>query len=143
MKHSLKLLICVLTLGVMSTPALRAQDEKAPPAEGQGGGKKGGKGGGRGMQMTPEQQIARLEEAVGTLTADQKTKITAVYEKAAKDMQAVPQEERRAKMPEMMAATRKEVRALLTDEQAKKFDDMPMPGRGGPGGGKKKGGGTN
>jgi Spy/CpxP family protein refolding chaperone len=138
MKNSLKLLICVLTLGVMSTPALRAQDEKAPPAE---GGKKGGKGGGRGMQMSPEQQIARLEEAVGTLTADQKTKITAVYEKAAKDMQAVPQEERRAKMPEMMQATRKEVRALLTDEQAKKFDDMPMPGRGGPGG-KKKGGGN-
>ena len=140
MKNTFKLLICALTLGVLaSTPALRAQDEKAPPAEGQGGGK-GGKGGGRGGrgQMSPEQQIARLEEAVGTLTAEQKTKITAVYEKAAKDMQAVPQEERRAKMQEMMAATRKEVRALLTPDQQKKFDDMPAPGRGGGGGGRKK-----
>jgi Spy/CpxP family protein refolding chaperone len=129
MKSLVKVLISVLALGLMaSVSMLHAQEGEA---------KKGGGKGGRG-QMTPEQQIARLEEAVGTLTAEQKTKITAIYEKAAKDMQAVPQEERREKMGEMMAATRKDVRAVLTADQQKKFDDMPAPGRGGKGGGKKK-----
>ncbi len=139
MKKSLKLFLCALALGVMATaPALRAQDEKAPPAE---GGRKGGGGrGGRGQMMSPEQQVARLEEAVGKLTDDQKTKITAVYEKAAKDMQALrgsgdPQSNRE-KMQELMQNTRKDVRALLTADQQKKFDDMPAPGRGG---GRKKG----
>lgn len=138
MKNSLKLLICVLTLGVVSTPALRAQDEKAPPAE---GGRKGGKGGGGGRgQMSPEQRLARIEEAVGALTADQKTKITALIEKSAKDMAAIPQEERREKGREVMMASQKEIRAVLTAEQQAKFDAMPMGGPGGPGGGKKKGG---
>jgi len=136
MKNSLKLLICVLTLGVMSTPALRAQDEKAPPAE---GGKKGGKGGGRGQMMSPEQRVSRIEEAVGTLTADQKSKIMAILEKSAQDMQALPQDERREKGREIMMASQKDIRAVLTAEQQAKFDAMPQ---GGPGGGKKKGGGN-
>ena len=137
MKNSLKLLLCVLTLGVVSTPALRAQEEKAPPAE---GGRKGGKGGGGRGQMSPEQRLARIEEAVGTLTADQKSKITAIMDKSAKDMQAIPQEERREKGREIMMASQKEIRAVLTAEQQAKYDAMPMGGPGGPGGGKKKGG---
>lgn len=136
MKKSLKLLLTVLALGMMtSVPALRAQDSPTPPAE--GGGKKGGKGGGRGM-MSPAQRVEGIEKAVGTLSADQKTKITAIMEKSAKEMQAIPQEERREKGREMMMATNKEIREVLTADQQKKFDDMP---RGGPGGGKKKGGG--
>lgn len=141
MKNSLKLLLCVLTLGVMSTPALRAQDEKAPPAEGGKGGKGGGRGG-RG-QMTPEARIAAIEEAVGTLSAEQKTKITAVLEKSAKAMMALGQDATREQRMEVGQAANKEIRALLTAEQQTKFDAMPAPGRGGPGGGKKKGGGNN
>ena len=125
MKSTIKLLISVLVLGIFaSAPLLRAADE-APPAKGQ----KGGKGGGRGMQ-SPDQQVARLDEAV-TLTADQKTKALAIYTKAAADIQAIPQEERQAKMREMGQATRDQIRALLTDEQKTKFDAMPQPGRGG------------
>lgn len=141
MKKYLKFLACVLALGVMaSVPALRAQDAQTPPAE--GGGKKGGKGGGRGMP-TPEQQVSRLEEAVGTLSADQKAKITDIITKTRAEMQAIPQEERRAKMQDVMKAQHDKIRAVLTAEQQKKFDDMPPPGRGGPGGpggGKKRGG---
>lgn len=89
---------------------------------------------GRG-QMAPAARVAAIEEAVGSLTADQKTKITAILEKAAKDMQAIPQEERREKGREVMMAANKEVRAVLTAEQQTKFDAMPQ---GGGGGGKKK-----
>jgi Spy/CpxP family protein refolding chaperone len=136
MKKSLKLLLTVLALGVMtSIPALRAQDAQTPPAE--GGGKKGGKG--RGMP-TPEQQVSRIEEAAGTLSADQKAKITNIITKSRSEMQAIPQEERRAKMQDVMKAQHDQIRAVLTADQQKKFDDMPPPGRGGPGG-KKKGGG--
>ncbi len=139
MKKSLKLLLTVLALGVMtSIPALRAQDAQTPPAE--GGGKKGGKG--RGM-MSPEQRMEGIEKAVGTLSADQKAKILDIMAKGRDQMQSVPQEERRAKMQELMKAQHDQIRAVLTADQQKKFDDMPAPGRGGPGGpggGKKRGG---
>lgn len=77
--------------------------------------------------------VTRLDEAV-TLTAEQKTKVTAIYKEQMAAMQALPQEERREKMRESMAATREKIRAVLTPEQMKKFDAMPAPGRGGPGG---------
>ena len=141
MKKSLKLFICALALGVMaSAPTLRAQDEKAPPAD--GGGRKGGKGGGRG-QMTPEARVAAIEAAVGTLTADQKTKITAIVTKQQKDMMALGQDATREQRMEIGTNANKEIRALLTAEQQTKFDAMPAPGRGGGGqggGGRKKGG---
>ncbi len=87
---------------------------------------------GRGAQ-TPEQRIERIETAVGTLTADQKKKITDIYAKSAEKIAGATQENR----GEIMAAIGKDVRAVLTPEQAKKFDEMPQGGRGG-GGGKKK-----
>ena len=114
-----KLLLCAVAVGAMaSVPLLNAQEQKK----------------GRGM-MTAEQRIEQIEQAVGTLTADQKAKIKDIYAKMAEKMQSIPQEERREKMGEIMQATRKEVRAVLTPEQQKKYDEMPQPGRGGSGGG--------
>jgi Spy/CpxP family protein refolding chaperone len=139
MKKSLKLLVTVLALGVMtSVPALRAQDGQISPAE--GGGKKGGKGGGRQMP-SPAQQVERIEQAVGTLSAEQKTKITEIITKSRSDMEALPREERRGKGMEIMKAQRDAIRAVLTADQQKKFDDMPAPGGPGGPGGKKRGGG--
>ena len=110
-----KFLLCALAVGAMSSVSLlQAQDEK----KGKGGGGRGG--------LTVE----RVEEAVGTLTADQKTKIEAILAKSREQLQAIPQEERQAKGREIMQASRTEVRALLTDEQKKKFDEMPQGGRG-------------
>lgn len=118
MKSLVKVLISVLALGLMASASmLHAQDE-------------GKKGKGRG-QMSPEQRITAIETAVGTLTADQKTKITAILEKSAKDMAAIPQEERREKGREVMMAANKDIRAVLTAEQQAKFDAMPQGGRGG------------
>jgi hypothetical protein len=127
MKSFVKVLLSVLALGVMaSAPLLRAQEEKAPPAE---GAKKGGKGRG---QMSPEQRITQIETAVGTLTADQKTQITAILEKSAKSMQALGSDATREQRMEVGQAANKEIRAVLTAEQQTKFDAMPpMGGKGG------------
>jgi len=122
MKSILKVLVTVLAFGVVTAaPALAAQE------------KKGGRGG-----MNPEQQIERLETAVGTLSAEQKTKITAIYAKAADDRQALSAEERGTKGMEIMKSVRTKVRAVLTSDQQAKFDAMPQGGAGGKGGGKKK-----
>ena len=125
MKSILRSFIGVLALGAALLPVVSVAQNGPPPAD-----KRGGPGGGR---MGPEQMKARLDEVV-TLTAEQKTKVTAIYKEQMAAMQAIPQEERREKMRESMTATREKVRAVLTPEQAKKFDDMPAPGRGGPGG---------
>jgi Spy/CpxP family protein refolding chaperone len=120
-----KFLVSAAAISVLfSTSLLQAQDQK----------KKEGQGGGRSMP-TAEQQIERIEQAVGTLSADQKTKLKGIYAKTAEKLQAIPQEERREKGMEIYQATRKEVRAVLTPEQQKKYDEMPQ-GRGQ--GGKKK-----
>jgi Spy/CpxP family protein refolding chaperone len=125
MKVSLKVLFTALALGVMaSVPALHAQDDKAPPAEG----RKGGKGGGRGMSA--DAMVSRLDEAV-TLTADQKTNVHDIYAKLFTDTQALPREDMRTKGGELRDAAHKQIRALLTEDQQKKFDAMPPPGRGG------------
>lgn len=117
---SFKVLAAVLALGlVAAAPMLNAQQKK-------------------GGQPTPEQRIERIEQAVGSLTADQKSKITAIYAKSAEKMQGVAKEDRKEKMGAMMQETKKEVRAVLTPDQQKKFDAMPAAGAGGGGGKRKK-----
>jgi Spy/CpxP family protein refolding chaperone len=111
---SLKVILTALALSLVATaPLAKAQEKKG--------------------QMTPEQRIERIEQAVGSLSADQKTKITAILEKSQEEMRAVPKEERKDKMPDMMKATNAKIRAVLTAEQQAKFDAMPQGG-----GGKKK-----
>lgn len=117
-----KLLVLGATIGALFTaPSLHAQAE----------------GKGKGGQMTVEARVDRLDQAV-TLTAEQKTKITALYKAQQEKLQAIPQEERREKGMALMQETQKQVRALLTAEQQAKFDAMPQWGRGGQGGGKKQ-----
>lgn len=120
-----KLFVAVVAMAaIASASTLQAQDEK--------------KGRGRGGMPTVEQRIERIEQAVGSLSEEQKTKIKGIYAKLAEKMQAIPQEERREKMMEVMQATQKEIRAVLTPEQQKKFNAMPQGrGPGGPGGKRK------
>jgi Spy/CpxP family protein refolding chaperone len=134
MKSNLKILFAAAVLGVAALPLVSsAQEEKAPAPPREGGG-----GGGR-QRATPEQMVARLDEAV-TLTAEQKTKATEIYKKQSDAMAALSGEERREKGMEIMKATREQIRALLTEEQQKKFDAMPQRGPGG-GGQRRQGGG--
>ena len=110
-----KLILSVVAMvAIATTSTLQAQEKK-----------------GRG-NMSPEQRITQIEEAVGKLSAEQKTKITAIYAKMSEKMQGIPQEERREKMGAIMQDVRKEVRAVLTPEQQKKFDELrqqPMRGK--------------
>jgi len=135
MKTSLRFFIPALALGLLaSVPNLRAADEGAPPAQGQRG-QRGGRGG---------MSIEQIETTVGKLTDDQKTKITALLEKANEARQALrasgDQQANQAKMQELNTKLRADIRALLTDEQQKKFDAMPQ-GRGqGQGQGRGQGG---
>jgi protein CpxP len=153
MKSSLKTLFAAAVLGATALPMLSlAEDKPAAPPPGEGARGPGGPGGGgqRGGRMTPEQQVARLEEGVGKLSDDQKTKITALYTaqrekmRAMRDDQSGSPEDRRAKMEETMKAMRAETRALLTPEQQTKFDALPVPGpgrgQGGGGGGRPRDG---
>jgi periplasmic protein CpxP/Spy len=104
-----------------------------------GGGAPGGGGGGRGMR-TPDQQVAALDTAV-TLTADQKTKVLAMYTADAKkmaDLRAAQDPDMRAKMTTMRADENTQIKALLTEDQKAKFDAYlaaQPQGRGGGGGG--------
>jgi Spy/CpxP family protein refolding chaperone len=79
---------------------------------------------GRGGMMDPEQRIERLEQALGALSAEQKAKIKAVYAQSAEKMRTLPEDERREKMMEMMQEAGRQVRAVLTADQQKKYDEM-------------------
>lgn len=112
MKH-LKVLLTALALGVAASAPLQAQEKKG--------------------QMSPEQYVERVEQAVGSLTADQKTKIKNIVAKTQDSMKALPKEERKEKSAPLQKKQRDDIRVLLNAEQQKKFDAMATGG-----GGKKK-----
>jgi Spy/CpxP family protein refolding chaperone len=117
MKSTVKIVLSLLAFGVAAfAPSLNAAEKK-------------GKGGG----MNADAMVDRIDQAV-TLTADQKAKIKDIYAKNMEKMREAQGQDRRA----IMEAQRAEVRAVLTPEQQKKFDDMPQGQRGGKGGGKGK-----
>lgn len=124
-------------MGALFVAGVQAQDQKAP-SEGRRG-KGGQEQGGRGQMMSPEARVEQLDKAL-TLTEEQKTKIKDIYTKAGEEMRAAmkdgggDRDAARTKMMERMRATRDQVRALLTDEQKKKFDEMPQRGGGDQGG---------
>ncbi len=110
----------------------------ATPAFAQGGG-----GGGGGMRMSPAERAARQKEQLFagiTLTADQSTKVDTIMAQAGrKQMEAMQAAggDRAAMMETMqkMNAERNDaLKAVLTDDQKKKFEEnlAAMPrGRGG------------
>ncbi|MBL0938286.1 MAG: hypothetical protein IBJ03_05300 [Gemmatimonadaceae bacterium] len=130
MKTSLRLFAAVALLAV------------AAPVYAQGGG-----GGGGGMQMSPEQRMARQKEMLFkdiTLTADQSTKIDTIFAQSARKQMEAMQAARsgggdRAAMGEAMQKLNSDrntaLKAVLTDDQKKKFDEnvaaMPQGRRGG------------
>jgi Spy/CpxP family protein refolding chaperone len=101
---SLKVICTAIALSMVAAVPLALAQEK-------------GRGG-----ATPEQQIERIEQAVGSLTNAQKQKITAIIAKGRDDIQAVPKEQRKDKMGDLMRKQRDEIRKVLTPDQQKKYD---------------------
>ncbi|MGN0281907.1 MAG: Spy/CpxP family protein refolding chaperone [Prevotella sp.] len=80
------------------------------------------------QRMTPEEQVERMSKELN-LTSDQKKKITALYTDFQKKREAAGQDSREQMRTEREKLN-KEVNALLTDEQKKKFESMNQRGRG-------------
>ena len=129
---TLKFLIPALALGAMvSFTTLHAQSDEARPGRGKGG-KAGQRGGG--MGGGPEMMVNNIDRQVGGLTADQKKTVTEIVTaNVAKAREAAPEERRT-----IMQGQRAQIRAVLTAEQQKKFDEAGG-GPGQRGGGKAKG----
>lgn len=144
---TLKQTLIALTIGLLAASFASAQDDATKRGEGRRG--RGGppaEGQGRGQMMNPEARVEQLDRAL-TLTADQKTKIKGIYAKTQEEMRSMmrngrdaggDQSANREKMQKLMQSSRDQVRALLTDEQKKKFDAM-APGGGGRGEGRSRG----
>ena len=125
--------ILALTLGGLAyaaTPAVIAQDAPssdqqaaptgAPPE------REHGRGPGR---MDPDQRADMLAKKLN-LSADQKTKVTDIFKSEQSDMQKIhadasaSQGDRRSKMMDVHKSSNDQVRALLNEDQQKKFDKM-------------------
>jgi periplasmic protein CpxP/Spy len=104
----------------------------------------GGMGGGRGPRMSPIDRVLQQPTAI-TLTADQQTKVDSLKKAMTDEQQAARTaagDDRQAMYGKMQEINKKymdAVRALLTPEQQKTFDEnvaaMPQRGRRGGGGG--------
>jgi len=101
------------------------QDQNAPPSA--MGGHQGK--GGHGMRGTPEQRLERLSKQLN-LTDDQKAKIKPILEDEDTKMKALWQDsstdpqDKRGKFMALHQSSNDQIKALLTDDQQKKFADM-------------------
>jgi Spy/CpxP family protein refolding chaperone len=98
---SLKVIITAIALCVATGSTALAQEKKG--------------------KQTPEQQIERIEQAVGSLTADQKKKITAIIAKSSEAMQGIPKEERKEKGAAITKKQTDDINAVLTADQRSKW----------------------
>jgi protein CpxP len=133
LQQSMLPLAAFALLAVPAAGTLHAQDAQGPPA------------GARRQQMSPEQQVDRLATQL-SLTPDQKTKIMAIYQDNQDKMTAMrndssaDQSTMRDKMMEMRTAQTTAVKAVLTDDQKAKYDEMMSRQRQRGGGGGQGGG---
>ena len=124
MKNQLKLTSLILTLAIAALPTLRAEDtpsDKTEPKRERG---PGGPGGERG----PGAMMEHAAKELG-LTADQEAKWKAINQqeksalKALREDPSVAKEDKRAKAREINKGFADQRHAVLTAEQAKKFDE--------------------
>lgn len=117
-RAGLRMAMAVLCTGTMLALPMMAQD--AAPSAPQGGGRAGR------MQAA---QLDMLTKKLN-LTADQQTQIKAIDEDAMKQMMtlrndtSLPQDDRRSKMMDIRKSSSDKIRAVLTDEQKPKYDEL-------------------
>jgi Spy/CpxP family protein refolding chaperone len=139
MKTLTKITLSLLALAALAAaPIVRAQNADTNKSERRS---PDGPGGGMG-----EERIKAMAERLG-LTADQKTKLVAVAKTQRdalaklRDDESLTREARREKLQSIRTTQQAEVRAILTAEQAAKWESAMAEGvrRGGPGGREGKG----
>ena len=137
------LLAAGLTLG---SAAAFAQESPAPDASAQPGGGGGGGHMGR-MQMTPDEQLARMTKHYN-LSADQQTQIKPILANQQQQMMALrgdtslSRDDKMAKMKGIREDSSTKIQAILNDTQKKQFAEdqqkmqerMQERGGAGPGG---------
>ena len=138
------LLAAGLTLG---SAAAFAQESPAPDASAQPGGGGGGGHMGR-MQMTPDEQLARMTKHYN-LSADQQTQIKPILANQQQQMMALrgdtslSRDDKMAKMKGIREDSSTKIQAILSDTQKKQYAEdqqkmqerMQERGGGGPAGG--------
>jgi Spy/CpxP family protein refolding chaperone len=137
--NKLSLIAAMALGGLVACSTLATAQDATNSAPTSGAPKKGGK---RGFPSI-EQQMERLSERL-TLTDEQKPKVKAVLEDAAKKRQAlftdssVEPQQRREKMQALMEEQTKAMKGILTEEQFTKYEAMNQRrGKKGPDAGKK------
>lgn len=114
MKNQLRLVLTLAGVALLVTPLVNAQSEAKPPA-----GERGPGGPGRGRGPNVEMMIEQLE-----LNADQAAKVREIFKQRQAKMEALAPEERREKGRAIREETDKQVEAVLTDAQKKKWQEM-------------------
>ena len=112
-------MIAVCT-GMLCVAPVLAQDAAPGPPQGQSGGRMAGM---QGRQL--EMMTQKLN-----LTTDQQTQIKAIQSDTMKQMMALredtslSQTDKQSKLMDLRTASQSKIRAVLTDEQKPKFDEM-------------------
>lgn len=122
-----------LTLGSLLALGLPAASLAQDNPQTQEGGRHGGQG-----RMNPDRQLERMTRELG-LSTDQQAQIRPLLVDRQQKMMAVfqnqslSQDERRQQMRSIGEASRAGIKALLTDDQKQKFEQMRQHrGHGGP-----------
>jgi protein CpxP len=129
---------CVLTFALalfaMGTCAFAQQENQSNPPSGsnqpagQDPNTQGQHRGGWGPR-DPAQAVQHMTQELN-LTAEQQAKVLTILQDQQKPMQALrddtttPQDEKRAKFMELRKSTNTQIRAVLNEDQQKKFDEM-------------------
>ncbi len=118
-KRAIVYLAVVVTVAALALPSL---------AQYGGGGRAGHPEGGHG-RMGVDDRVKHLAKELN-LTEDQQTKIKAILEDEHKQLSSLKQdtslspEERRTKFEETKKNTSQQIRALLNEDQQKKYDEL-------------------
>jgi Spy/CpxP family protein refolding chaperone len=133
MKHRFPLLVSSLVLALAAAlPLSRGQDAPPPATSGGGDDQAPPPPHRRGHGLSPAELKEKLK-----LTDDQFTKISGILGKQREAMMALHEddslsdEDKRAKMMELMKGVHDQIKALLTPDQLKIFETL-RPGRGAP-----------
>jgi len=117
--------LALCTTALCAVPMM-AQDNSAPPQQQDQAGPQGGRNGGPGRE---ERQVEFLTKKLN-LTPDQVTQVKAIDDSSRQQMMAVrsdtsiAQADKRAKMMDIHKASQAKIRAVLTPEQATKYDAL-------------------